>query len=165
MKIVEITSRADRREFLSFPKGLYRNDPFWITPLDNEVEAVFDPSKNPTFKPGEATRWLLQDERGDIYCVWGEFRVHRELIYDGIRFTLPNCKNGVQWTVTPNPANMAQVMIHCTINRPTQDADFVESLEIFVNDWRAGLEDWPIRRAAKLNKPCVNCGDTFGGFG
>lgn len=107
----------------------------------------------------------VQDERGDIYCVWGEFRVHRELIYDGVRFTLPNCKNAVQWTISPNPANSAETMIHCTINRPVQDPDFVESLEIFVNDWRAGIEEWPQRRAAKMNKPCVNCGDSFGGFG
>lgn len=107
----------------------------------------------------------VEDERGNIYCVWGEFRVHRELISEGVRFTLPNCKNGIQWTLTPNPVNFVEVMIHCTINRTDHDPDFVDSLEIFVNDWRAGIEEWPIRRAAKRNKPCVNCGDTFGGFG
>ena len=107
----------------------------------------------------------VQDERGDIYCVWGEFRIHRELIHDGVRFTLPNCKNAIQWTISPNPANAAETMVHCTINRFVQDPDFVESLEIFVNDWRAGIEEWPERRAAKANKPCVHCGDTFGGFG
>lgn len=107
----------------------------------------------------------VQDERGDIYCVWGEFRVHRELIHDGVRFTLPNCKNAVQWTISPNPENSAQVMVHCTINRPSQDADFVESLETFVNDWRDGLEAWPVRRAARVSKSCVECGQSFGGFG
>ncbi|MCW8829692.1 MAG: hypothetical protein OQK94_11650 [Gammaproteobacteria bacterium] len=107
----------------------------------------------------------VQGERGDIYCVWGEFRVHRELIHDGVRFTLPNCKNGVQWTLSPNPENSAQVMVHCTINRPTQEADFVESLEEFVDAWRVGLEGWPARRAAKLNRPRGECSDTFGGFG
>ena len=107
----------------------------------------------------------VEGERGDIYCVWGEFRVTRELIHDGVRFTLPNCKNAVQWTLSPNPENSAETMVHCTINRPTQDPDFVESLEIFVNDWRAGIEEWPQRRAAKLNKPRGNCGDSFGGFG
>jgi hypothetical protein len=107
----------------------------------------------------------VQDERGDIYCVWGEFRIHRELIHDGVRFTLPNCKNAVQWTISPNPENSAQVQVHCTINRSHQDEDFVESLENFVNDWRDGLEDWPRRRAERLNKPCEQCGDSFGGFG
>ncbi|MGM0594954.1 MAG: hypothetical protein ACQETD_10495 [Pseudomonadota bacterium] len=107
----------------------------------------------------------IQGERGDIYCIWGQFRVHRELIYDGVRFTLPDCKNGIQWTVSPNPEDSAQVMVHCTINRPTQAEEFVESLEAFADGWRIGIEDWPVRRAMKMNKPCVNCGDTFGGFG
>ena len=107
----------------------------------------------------------VRDERGDIYCVWGEFRVHRELISDGVRFTLPDCKNAIQWTLSPNPDNSAQIMVHCTINRPSQDPDFVESLEEFVNDWRDGLEAWPSRRAAKMNKPCRDCGQSFGGFG
>ncbi|MFU8838876.1 MAG: hypothetical protein ACNA75_11305 [Thiohalomonadaceae bacterium] len=108
---------------------------------------------------------VQNDERGDIYCVWGEFRVHRELIHDGVRFTLPSCKNGVQWTLTPNPDNSAQVQIHCTINRSHQDPDFIESLESFVNDWRDGLEAWAARRAARHNRACADCGDTFGGFG
>lgn len=107
----------------------------------------------------------VQDERGDIYCVWGQFRIHRELIHDGVRFTLPNCKNAVQWTVSPNPEDSAQVMVHCTINRMHQEPDFVESLETFVDEWRAGLEKWPARRAEKMNKPCKTCTDTFGGFG
>lgn len=106
-----------------------------------------------------------QGDRGDIYCVWGAFRVHRELINEGVRFTLPDCRNALQWTITPHPDNTAQVQVHCTINRSQQDVDFVESLEHFVNDWRDGLEAWPARRAAKMNKPCVECGQSFGGFG
>ena len=107
----------------------------------------------------------VQNERGDIYCVWGEFRVHRELIDGGLRFTLPNCKNAIQWTITPSPENTAQVQVHCTINRTSQEPDFIESLENFVNDWRDGLEGWPARRAARMNKPCKACGENFGGFG
>jgi hypothetical protein len=37
---------------------------------------------------------------GEIYCVWGQFRVNREMIRDGVRFTLPGCPNALQWTVT-----------------------------------------------------------------
>jgi hypothetical protein len=107
----------------------------------------------------------VQDDRGDIYCVWGELRVHRELIHDGVRFTLSTCKNAVQWTLSPNPTNPAEVMVHCTINRAEEGEEFVESLQDFVTDWRAGIEGWPQRRKARMNKSCVNCADTFGGFG
>jgi len=62
MKTVEVTEKAHRKEFTEFPKRLYRGDPCWVCPLDNEVEAVFDPARNMAFKRGEATRWLLLDD-------------------------------------------------------------------------------------------------------
>lgn len=77
---------------------------------------------------------------GEIYCVWGQFRVNRELIRNGVRFTLPSCLNGVQWTVTADPGGCG-VLVHCTINRPDQEPDFVDSLERFVADWQEGLEE------------------------
>lgn len=80
--------------------------------------------------------------RGEIYCVWGRFRVHREDIRDGVRFTLPGCPNALQWTVTtgqsPEPN---KVVVHLTINRSEHDPDFIESNQQFVIDWCAGLEE------------------------
>jgi GNAT superfamily N-acetyltransferase len=61
MQIIEVKETADRKEFIRFPKELYSEDHDWIAPLDTEVEAVFDPVENKTFKHGEATRWLLKD--------------------------------------------------------------------------------------------------------
>jgi hypothetical protein len=82
-----------------------------------------------------------EGNRGEIYCVWGEFRVHREMLRDGVRFTLPGCRNGVQWTITAdNREKTGTVVVHCTINQRQHDADFVESLEQFVADWKHGLE-------------------------
>ena len=62
MKVVEVKTKRDRKEFRDFPKLLYKTDPFWVCQLDSELEAVFDPSKNHTFRHGEATRWILRDE-------------------------------------------------------------------------------------------------------
>jgi hypothetical protein len=63
MQIFEVKEKAEKREFIRFPKVLYRNDPDWIAPLDKEVEAVFDPSRNMTFRHGEAIRWILKNEK------------------------------------------------------------------------------------------------------
>jgi GNAT superfamily N-acetyltransferase len=63
MQIVEVKEAGDKKEFIRFPKELYRDDPHWVTPLDNEVEAVFDPSRNPTFGHGEAIRWILKNDK------------------------------------------------------------------------------------------------------
>lgn len=64
MHIVEVSSKHDKREFLDFPKRLYKGDPFWVCQLDSALESVFDPSRNFTFKHGEACRWILKDSDG-----------------------------------------------------------------------------------------------------
>ena len=63
MQIFEVKEAIDKKEFIRFPKELYRNDPGWIAPMDDEVIAVFDPLGNPTFEHGKAIRWLLKDDK------------------------------------------------------------------------------------------------------
>ncbi|WP_428607986.1 hypothetical protein [Sedimenticola sp.] len=77
-----------------------------------------------------------QGDGGRIYCLWGSFRVNREPIRNGVRFTLPGCPNALAWTITVEAQN---VTIHCTINRTDHDADFLASIEQFVDDWQIGL--------------------------
>ena len=78
---------------------------------------------------------------GEIYCVWGTFHTRREELCNGVRFSMPHCPNALQWTVTtghqPNPQH---TFIHATINRTEHDQDFIDSIQQFVNDWKAGLE-------------------------
>jgi hypothetical protein len=62
MKVIEVNSKQDKKEFINFPKVLYKGDPFWVCQLDSGIESVFDPAKNHTFKHGEAIRWILKDE-------------------------------------------------------------------------------------------------------
>jgi GNAT superfamily N-acetyltransferase len=62
MKIAEVISGSEKKEFLRFPVDLYRNDPDWVCPLHSETESVFNPQKNQAFRHGEAARWILQDE-------------------------------------------------------------------------------------------------------
>ncbi|MBN1119254.1 MAG: hypothetical protein JXA77_18740 [Bacteroidales bacterium] len=62
MKLQEVTQKKDRREFLEFPKRLYKNDKNWICQLDVEIEAIFNAETNSNFKHGEAVRFLLMDD-------------------------------------------------------------------------------------------------------
>lgn len=64
MKIKEVQTEPDKKEFLLFPLKLYKNIPNWIRPLDKDVENVFDPEKNKTFRHGEVIRWILQNDQG-----------------------------------------------------------------------------------------------------
>ena len=62
--IEEVLNEKQAKEFLLLPVSLYKNDENWVRPLDNDITKVFDPEKNPFFKHGECTRWLLRDEKG-----------------------------------------------------------------------------------------------------
>lgn len=66
MKILEVRTDIDKKEFIEFPKRLYKDDPFWVCPLDSMTESVFNPDKNHAFRNGEAARWLLYDDSGSV---------------------------------------------------------------------------------------------------
>ena len=101
-----------------------------------------------------------QGERGEIYCLWGQFRIHREMICHGVRFTLPGCPNAVQWTVTAEETEgRREVRVHLTINRERHEPDFVESIEAFLEDWRQGIERIaarsPVSREVPAEAECM----------
>lgn len=63
MTVQEVVTAADKKEFLLFPLSIYKNSPAWIRPLDKDVENVFNPEKNKTFRHGEVIRWLLKNDQ------------------------------------------------------------------------------------------------------
>lgn len=63
MKIIEVTTPAHQREFLMLPVRLYANNPYWIRPLDKDVNGVFDKALNKSFQQGECIRWILQNDQ------------------------------------------------------------------------------------------------------
>ena len=79
-----------------------------------------------------------EGERGVVYCVWGEFIVHREELRHGVRFSMPKCPNALAWTVTIDDGSDTAV-VHCTINKKEHDPDFIETIEEFVRDWETGV--------------------------
>ncbi|HKK05648.1 MAG TPA: hypothetical protein VKA50_07355 [Gammaproteobacteria bacterium] len=76
---------------------------------------------------------------GEIYCVWGQFQVSRERIRNGVRVALLSCPHALAWTVAVKREE-GVLVVHCTIDDRTAEAEFVESIEQFVSDWRQGLK-------------------------
>ena len=66
MIITEVNDKATKIAFLDVPRFIYRDDDIWVCPLDNDVEAIFDPTKNPFFKHGKCTRWILKDDNNQL---------------------------------------------------------------------------------------------------
>jgi len=66
MKIIRVTDRKTKRDFLRTAKIIYKDDKTWVCPLDNDIEAVFDPAKNPYYRHGETERWILVDDKYNL---------------------------------------------------------------------------------------------------
>ncbi len=66
MPLFEVTDARLARQFIELPARLHAAEPAYIGALENEVEAVFDPAKNPKFSNGEAVRWVLTDAQGAV---------------------------------------------------------------------------------------------------
>jgi hypothetical protein len=52
MNIVKVQDDQSALDFLRVPTRIYRNDPNWIRPLDQDIETIFDPKQNEAFKGG-----------------------------------------------------------------------------------------------------------------
>lgn len=66
MKIEEVNTKALKKAFHNVPKRLYSSSEPWVCPLDSEMESIFDPAKNISFRTGEAIRWILRDDQENL---------------------------------------------------------------------------------------------------
>jgi GNAT superfamily N-acetyltransferase len=64
MKLVEVQNSATVSDFHKVPFSLYKKDPNWIPHLKQDINDVFNKETNPTYKNGEAIRWVLYDDKG-----------------------------------------------------------------------------------------------------
>jgi hypothetical protein len=62
MEVIEVKEKSRQKDFLKVPQIIYQNIPTWISHLDTDIEAVFDPLKNKFFDFGIAVRWILYDD-------------------------------------------------------------------------------------------------------
>ena len=106
MEIIKISSSNSNQvnQFHELVKKVYQFDKHYIMPIIDDVEAVFDPSKNKKFASGNAERWLLFDnhdcfgriaafyenKNGKISGAWGFFEVleirHININIENIKF-------------------------------------------------------------------------------
>jgi hypothetical protein len=66
MILKEVDHPQTAAEFLDVARELYRNDKFWVCPLDKDIKAVFDPKLNNFHSHGSCTRWVLKSDDGKL---------------------------------------------------------------------------------------------------
>lgn len=79
VKVVPVTSRAQRRQFLDLPYRLYRHDPHWIAPLRMAQKDILDVKRHPFYENADVEMFLAyRDDRavGRIMAILN--RAHNE---------------------------------------------------------------------------------------
>lgn len=66
MQLIEVKDPTAAKEFIQVNVLVNKKDPNYIRPLDKDINDVFDPKKNKTFRSGEVVRWVLKDDKGNL---------------------------------------------------------------------------------------------------
>jgi hypothetical protein len=75
--------------------------------------------------------------------LWGEFLISFDMVKGGVRYSLLDCPNAFQWTITTGfPPERDKIIVHATINRTQKPEDFIEEVEDFLNEWEIGLNEY-----------------------
>ena len=61
MNIIKVRNKYEISEFHNIAHTLYQNEQSWIPHIRQEIEAVFNPKKNPYHQFGEVERFILQE--------------------------------------------------------------------------------------------------------
>jgi GNAT superfamily N-acetyltransferase len=85
MQLIEVYTASTAKDFIQLNVLMNRSNPNYIRPLDNEVNDVFDPSKNKNFKYGEAKRWILKDDNEKLIGRIAAF-THTKYVNKGTEF-------------------------------------------------------------------------------
>lgn len=66
MNLVEVDNKNLAQEFIQVNVLLNQQNPNYIRPLDNEINDLFDSTKNRAFKYGTAKRWILKNNNNEL---------------------------------------------------------------------------------------------------
>jgi hypothetical protein len=67
MKLYEVKTKDDIKEFHRVVSIIYKNNPNWVAYLENDIEKVFNVKHNKLYaEGGESIRWILKDDNGQL---------------------------------------------------------------------------------------------------
>lgn len=79
MNLVEVTNKKTAADFIQLPRSIYRNDPAWICPLEQEICNIFQPETNSFFTHGQCTRWVLYNTQNKAIGRIAAFVNHKKV--------------------------------------------------------------------------------------
>jgi len=85
MKIIEVKTSHERKQFIGLPWKLYCHDPNWVPPLRKDIEGRLNPKIHPFYRHGWVRSFLAIDSRGNA--------LGRIMAMDDPRFNQENNSN------------------------------------------------------------------------
>ena len=73
MTIIPVTDKKTKKQFHDTARKIYRDSKYWICPLDDAIDKIFDPKRNVFFNHGDATRWILKNDKDELIGRIGAF--------------------------------------------------------------------------------------------
>ncbi len=86
MQVKEVINFLDQAEFIAFPKRHYKGNMDYISSLDKDIEAVFDPKINKNFLQGEAIRWIVSKDQKTVGIIAAFYKLTNSEKQGGIGF-------------------------------------------------------------------------------
>ncbi|MCW8400348.1 hypothetical protein OQJ26_16325 [Legionella sp. PATHC038] len=65
-KLARVQTTKDAKDFIRVNVKINKNNADYIRPLNKDIDDVFDPQRNNTFRHGWIQRWILRDTRGEL---------------------------------------------------------------------------------------------------
>ena len=66
MQLVEVNSKRTIKSFHQLPFRIYKNTNVWVPHLLQDIEPIFNKSKNKQLRHGEVIRWILLDDNAVV---------------------------------------------------------------------------------------------------
>ncbi len=115
---------------------------FKIINKQSSEEIIQEKITPDTLEKFTESMFLIENFESDFSggTLWGEFLMSYNKINGGVRFALLDCPNALQWTITTGfLPERNKIVLHATINQTQKSTEFLEEVEDFMNEWKAGL--------------------------
>lgn len=115
---------------------------FKIIHKQSSEEIIQEKITPDTLEKFTESMFLIENFESDFSggTLWGEFLMSYNKINGGVRFALLDCPNALQWTITTGfLPERNKIVLHATINQTQKSTEFLEEVEDFMNEWKAGL--------------------------
>ena len=66
MHLQPVQDKRSRQAFFEVPYHIYKDDPHWIPPLQQDLDFIFDEKRNPAFAENSLQRWILKAADGQV---------------------------------------------------------------------------------------------------